>query len=123
VGCGGSGPADGKFAAFYPGQPPAEYQRGGVLYASYCASCHGALGKGQGLGPPLLDTLFFASRVSDSAMAQAVLGGSPQRYWNFGAMPAVERIDTAEVPGVVAYVRWLQAEFHGPAGATSTGTP
>lgn len=108
----GTGGGDGRFDAFYPPKPPADHARGAVLYASYCSSCHGAFGKGQGLGPPLLDTLFLPRQVPDSAMAQAVLAGSPQRFWNFGAMPAVTRLNPAEVPLVVGYVRWLQATYY-----------
>lgn len=115
--CGGSsGGGSVQMAAFNPGRTPVELQRGAVLYGSYCASCHGALGKGQGLGPPLLDTLFLPERISDAQMTSAVLLGSPQRHWNYGAMPPVTRVEPAEVPLVVAYVRWLQSGYH--AGGT-----
>lgn len=111
--CGGSsGGGSAQMAAFNPGRTPDELQRGAVLYGSYCASCHGALGKGQGLGPPLLDTLFLPARISDAQMTSAVLMGSPQRHWNYGAMPPVTRVEPAEVPQVVAYVRWLQSGYH-----------
>lgn len=121
--CGGSDGGDLRFAAFHPGKPPAELERGAVLYASYCASCHGVHAKGQGLGPPLLDTLFLPARVSDSAMVLAILAGAPQQSWNFGAMPPVSRVDTVEVPAVVAYVRWLQGEYHATATGGNSGTP
>ncbi|MBL8977297.1 MAG: cytochrome c [Gemmatimonadetes bacterium] len=117
---GGSGGGSATMAAYNPGRAPAELQRGAALYGSYCASCHGALGKGQGLGPPLLDTLFLPARISDAQMTSAILAGSPQRHWNYGAMPPVTRVDPAEVPQVVAYVRWLQSGYH--AGGT-TGSP
>lgn len=123
AGCGGAGGGDPRMAAFNPGRPPAELDRGSVLYASYCASCHGALGKGQGLGPPLLDTLFLPVRVTDSAMTAAMRSGVPQRHWNFGAMPPATRIDPAEMPQVVAYVRWLQQTFHGGRNGAATGAP
>ncbi len=121
--CGGGSGGSAAMAAFNPGSTPAELQRGAALYGSYCASCHGALGKGQGLGPPLLDTLFLVSRVTDSAMTAAVVRGAPQRRFHYGAMPPVARVDTAEVPQVVAYVRWLQERYHGPAAGASQGAP
>ena len=113
AGCGGTDGGDPGMAAFNPGRPPAELDRGAVLYASYCASCHGALGKGQGLGPPLLDTLFLPEITSDSVMLAAMQVGAPQRRWHFGAMPPATRVEAAEMPQVVAYVRWLQQAYHG----------
>ena len=119
--CGGSsGGGSVQMAAFTPARAPAELQRGAALYGSYCASCHGAFGKGQGLGPPLLDTLFLSARITDSQMSSAILAGSPQRHWNYGAMPPVGRVDSADVPQIVAYVRWLQAGYHARA---VTGSP
>lgn len=117
---GGSSGGNVSMAAYNPGRTPTALQRGAALYGSYCASCHGALGKGQGLGPPLLDTLFLPGRISDDRMTSAILAGSPQRHWSYGAMPPVTRVDPAEVSQVVAYVRWLQSGFH--AGDT-TGSP
>ncbi|MBK6421750.1 MAG: cytochrome c [Gemmatimonadetes bacterium] len=121
--CGGGDGGDPRMAAFHPGKPPAHLERGSVLYASYCASCHGVLGKGQGLGPALLDTLFLPETTPDAAMIAALRAGAPQRRYHYGAMPAATRVDTLEMPQVVAYVRWLQQAYHGARGGASTGAP
>lgn len=117
LGCGGdSGTGWLTYAGFNPGPTPPELHRGEVLYNTYCSSCHGVRATGQGLGPPLLDTLYRPGLLPDSAIARAIAQGTRQQHWNFGAMPPVGRVAGDEVPLIVDYVRWLQVR----AGETLT---
>jgi mono/diheme cytochrome c family protein len=107
--CGGDLPGgDPRYLRFRPGPVPVELRRGELVYNTYCLSCHGLNGTGQGLGPPLLDTLFLAPRLPDQAFFTAVERGVNQRNWTFGAMPPLPRVTAAEAGEVVRYVRWLQ---------------
>jgi len=99
---------NGALAGFRPGPVPAEYHRGEVLFNSYCSSCHGLNGTGQGLGPALLDTLYLPAVLPDSAVARAIQQGARQRHWNFGAMPPVKRVEPGETALIIEYLRWLQ---------------
>jgi mono/diheme cytochrome c family protein len=93
---------------FNPGPAAVELHHGEVLFDSYCISCHGLFGTGQGLGPPLLDTLYLRPRLPDQAFYDAVERGVRQRHWHFGAMPPVKRLDHGSVQEIIRYVRWLQ---------------
>jgi mono/diheme cytochrome c family protein len=106
--CGGDTGASGPYQAFNPGPTPAELRHGEILYNSYCISCHGRHGKGEGLGPRLLDTLYTPARLSDEAIFGAVQNGANQKHWNFGAMPRVQRIGRSEVSEIIPYIRWFQ---------------
>lgn len=105
-GCDGGG--DGRWAAFNPGPVPDEFERGERLYNSYCLSCHGRHGKGDGLGPPMLDSIYLAAVVPDERYFTAVRQGMNQRFYNYGAMPPLERVSDAEVAAIIPYVRWVQ---------------
>ncbi len=115
--CGGGG-GGSALAGFSPGPPPPEQRRGAALFGSYCSSCHGAFGTGQGLGPPLLDSLYLAPGFDDAAIADAVTAGVRQQHWNYGAMPAVARLGPDDLPSIIAYVRWVQQRW-----LESTGRP
>lgn len=119
--CGG-GNDTSTLAGFGPGTPPAEMRRGAALFGSYCASCHGAFGTGQGLGPPLLDSLYLSPQFDDAAMAGAITSGARQKHWNYGAMPAVARAGPAEVPEIIGYVRWVQQRWLETAARLPGGT-
>jgi mono/diheme cytochrome c family protein len=100
--------ASARWIGFNPGPAPAELHRGEVVFNTYCMSCHGLHGRGEGLGPPLLDSVFVPSRLPDDAMLAAVERGSPQTNYHFGAMPPVQRVTPADAVEVISYVRWLQ---------------
>ncbi|HTS90205.1 MAG TPA: cytochrome c [Gemmatimonadales bacterium] len=102
------GDRSGSYAAFLPGPAPVDLNRGEVLYNTYCVSCHGRFGRGEGLGPPMLDSTFFPGHLPDNAWVRAVTQGAPQSNYHFGAMPPVKPIDPAEVPEILRYVHWLQ---------------
>jgi mono/diheme cytochrome c family protein len=96
------------FPGFDPGPAPADLRRGEIVYNSYCLSCHGRFGRGEGLGPPLLDSAYLRDRLPDEGLADAITQGARQRLWAFGAMPPVKRVTGSDLTQVVQYVRWLQ---------------
>ena len=109
LGCGSNDAgASARWLSFDAGPPPPELKRAEVLYNSYCLSCHGRQGRGEGLGPPLLDSLFLAPLVTDDDALRAVTAGANQRAYSFGAMPPVPILAPAEALQVIEYVRWLQ---------------
>jgi mono/diheme cytochrome c family protein len=94
--------------SFNPGPTPPEVHRGEVVFNTFCMSCHGRHGRGEGLGPALLDTLFAPSRVSEEAFYQAIKQGVSQTHYDYGAMPPVKPVGRADATEVFRYVRWLQ---------------
>jgi len=107
--CGsGDAGASARWLSFESGSPPPELKRAEVLYNSYCLSCHGRQGRGEGLGPPLLDSLFLPPFVTEDDALRAITTGTNQRAYSFGAMPAVSILSPSEAVQVIAYVRWLQ---------------
>jgi mono/diheme cytochrome c family protein len=115
--CGGSGEGSGPYMSFNPGPTPPEAHRGEVVYNTFCMSCHGRYGRGEGLGPALLDTIFAPTRVSEAAFYQAVERGVPQTNYHYGAMPPLKPVTRADATEVFRYVRWLQEK------AWATGLP
>lgn len=114
--CAGDGGASQALAGFSPGAPPVELRHGAALFGSYCSSCHGAFGTGQGLGPPLLDSLYLAPGFDDAAVARAVTTGVRQQHWNYGAMPPVARVTQTDLPAIIGYVRWVQQRWQAKTG-------
>jgi mono/diheme cytochrome c family protein len=123
IGCGGeSRGSPGKWSGFNPGPTPAALHRGEVVYNTYCLSCHGLRGTGEGLGPPLLDSVFAPARLPDDSILAAIERGVPQRHYHFGAMPPVKRVTRADAAEILGYVRWLQRRATGADSAASTTT-
>lgn len=79
--------------------------QGADVYANACATCHGEELGGTTAGPPLLAELYAPGRLSDEAMAAAIVDGVPQQYWTFGPMPGVGGLSEADIAAVVAHVR------------------
>jgi len=120
--CGGSsGEGATLFQSFNPGRTPDSLRRGETIYNTYCISCHGRHATGQGLGPPLLDTLYAHARMSDEAIHQAVERGVNQTHWHYGAMPKIQRVGRADVGEIIPYLRWLQGRANPPAAPASGG--
>ncbi|MEO8139219.1 MAG: cytochrome c [Gemmatimonadota bacterium] len=114
--------ASARWSGFNPGPTPAELHRGEIVFNTYCLSCHGLHGTGEGLGPPLLDTLYSPARLADDAMLTAVERGVSQRNFHFGAMPPVKRMTRTDALEVIGYVRWLQRQAGGAGSPSSTPT-
>jgi mono/diheme cytochrome c family protein len=103
---GGEGPV--ALRGFRPGPAPDSLAHGERIFNTYCSSCHGLHGTGQGLGPPLLDTLYLAGRLPDQAIYEAVERGVKQTHWNYGAMPKTPRVRRGDVEEIIPYLHWLQ---------------
>lgn len=93
---------------FDPGPVPVEFADGERLYGDNCARCHGALGAGTDVGPPLVDIVYEPNHHADIAFQRAVALGVPAHHWRFGNMPPIPGVDEAAVARIIAYVRWLQ---------------
>lgn len=124
VACGGND-GSGPYARFNPGRVPEEFRRGEMVFNTFCMSCHGLYGRGEGLGPAMLDSVFLPGRLSDEAFTRAVGQGVPQGNYHFGAMPPVKPVGPADLPEVVRYVRWLQqrAQEAGVIGGAAARVP
>ena len=87
-----------------------EVREGEGLYATACASCHGATGGGDGplaaslsVRPPALRDLAVQGRFNDRELLELVLRGRPGT-----AMPAFARtLDSADAAKIVAFLRTL----------------
>jgi mono/diheme cytochrome c family protein len=79
---------------------------GAALYATHCASCHGASGRGDGPGaPPMARVASFADPAiqarTDEELTQVIVAGRG------GFMPAFG--DRLAGPGIAAIVRHLRS--------------
>jgi high-affinity iron transporter len=92
---------------------PAQVAEGEGLFVQGCASCHGALGAGDGVTthalsklPPEIGSFGWQAERSDAQLADVVRQGVPGT-----AMPPSRGLTDAEVGSVVAYVRTLPARI------------
>jgi cytochrome c oxidase cbb3-type subunit III len=87
-------------------------QRGSNVYATYCASCHGASGHGSPNGSSIVDASYLAL-VSDQGLRMSVILGSPDGSspdWS-NYMPG-QPMSPQDIADVVA---WLSAKRPQPA--------
>ncbi len=85
-----------------PGQALAD---GASIYATSCASCHGADLGGTEKGPSHLSIVYEPNHHPDDAFRSAIANGAPEHHWNFGAMAPVPGLTDDEVEAVIAFVR------------------
>jgi mono/diheme cytochrome c family protein len=78
---------------------------GQQLFDANCARCHGAMGRGSNLGPPLVHKVYRPGHHADLAFYLAVKNGSRQHHWLFGDMPPITGVSAEETTHIVAYVR------------------
>jgi cytochrome c oxidase cbb3-type subunit III len=98
------------YAAREPGDP----KRGAAVYAAYCASCHGANGRGGVRASSIVDGSFLAL-VSDQSLRTTVIAGRPELGapdWR-GNAPGKPPMTAEEISDVVA---WLAAQRPAVAG-------
>jgi mono/diheme cytochrome c family protein len=86
--------------------------RGAEVYASACASCHGADLRGTDRGPSHLSVVYEPGHHPDEAFRAAIAHGVAPHHWQFGPMPPVPGLGDDDVEAVIAYVR-DQQERHG----------
>jgi len=78
---------------------------GKALFAQHCSGCHGKDLKGSDKGPPLLHKIYEPSHHGDAAFQLAVARGVRAHHWQFGDMPAVEKVTPDDVAHITAFVR------------------
>lgn len=78
---------------------------GAQLYASNCASCHGADLRGTDKGPSHLSIVYEPNHHGDDAFRSAIVNGARQHHWDFGDMAAIEGLDGKQIDDIIAYVR------------------
>jgi cytochrome c2 len=101
-----AGPARAQDIALPEFSPDA--RKGGVLFMSKCASCHGYYAQGTKKGPPLLHQYYRPGHHSDRSFWAAIRNGARQHHWSFGDMKPVEGVVDDQVPLIIQYVRELQ---------------
>jgi mono/diheme cytochrome c family protein len=88
------------------GSAPGDAQRGGAAYATYCAGCHGADGRGGPRGASIVDDSYLAL-VSDQALRTAVICGRPDLGMPDWRGEGGRPMNDQEIADVVA---WLIAQ-------------
>lgn len=92
-----------------PGADPASSDdRGAAVYASSCASCHGADLRGTDTGPSQLSVVYEPNHHTDAGYQAAVRNGAQQHHWNFGDMPPVEGLSDEDIDAVITFIRTEQ---------------
>ncbi len=92
-----------------PEQLSTAAQIGKTAFEAKCASCHGINAAGQqGVAPPLVHKIYEPNHHGDTAFLRAAQNGVTAHHWPFGNMPPVTGLTTADVKGIIAYVRELQ---------------
>lgn len=82
----------------HPGQyDRADIEYGSRVYTAHCATCHGATG--EGVGTANLRSGRFQRAATDRDLGQLITNGIPGT-----GMPS-NKLDTAELAGVIAYLR------------------
>jgi len=89
---------------------PAEFKKGEAAFNANCARCHGERGVGTSQGPPLVHKIYEPNHHGDAAFQRAAAMGVRAHHWQFGDMPKVSTITSAEVDEIIKYVRWLQRQ-------------
>ncbi len=79
--------------------------RGAIVYASSCASCHGADLRGTDKGPSHLSVVYEPNHHGDDSFRSAIVNGAPQHHWDFGPMAPVTGLDAQDMDAVIAFVR------------------
>lgn len=78
---------------------------GALVYATSCASCHGADLRGTDKGPSHLSIVYEPNHHRDDAFRSAIANGAPRHHWNFGDMEPVEGLSDIEVEAVIGFIR------------------
>jgi len=89
-------------------QDPALVAEGAALYAASCSACHGADLRGTAVGPPQLSVIYNPVHHPDRTFAVAALEGVQAHHWNFGDMPPIPGLTSADVERIVAFIRETQ---------------
>jgi mono/diheme cytochrome c family protein len=89
---------------------PAEFQAGEAKFNAHCSGCHGPQATGTKQGPPLVHKIYEPNHHGDAAFLRAAEFGVKAHHWEFGNMPKIEGVSSADVEHIIRYVRWLQRQ-------------
>ena len=89
---------------------PAELQAGEAKFNAHCSACHGAQAAGTQQGPPLVHKMYEPNHHGDAAFLRAAEFGVKAHHWEFGNMPKIEGVSSADVEQIIRYIRWLQRQ-------------
>jgi mono/diheme cytochrome c family protein len=92
------------------GTAPAELQVGEAKFNAHCSACHGPQATGTQQGPPLVHKIYEPNHHGDPAFFRAAEFGVKAHHWEFGNMPKIEGISSADVEQIIRYIRWLQRQ-------------
>jgi cytochrome c oxidase cbb3-type subunit III len=107
------------YTALAPGDP----QRGADSYRMYCASCHGANGRGGNKGSSIVDGSYLAL-TSDQQLRTIVIAGRPELGspdWRGDV--AGRPMSAQEVSDVVAWLSSQRTKFPGQPYSTASTNP
>jgi cytochrome c len=93
-----------------PAAVPAEFKKGEASFNANCARCHGERGVGTSNGPPLAHKIYEPNHHGDAAFQRAAALGVRAHHWQFGDMPRISTVTSADVDEIIKYVRWLQRQ-------------
>jgi mono/diheme cytochrome c family protein len=80
------------------GQDPAAYERGGKVFATYCAGCHGIAGKGGPGAPDLIRSVLVLDDEKGILIAPVIREGRPDK-----GMPKLP-LTEAQIADIVAWL-------------------
>jgi len=80
------------------GQDPAAYERGGKVFAAYCAGCHGIAGKGGPGAPDLIRSVLVLDDEKGILIAPVIRDGRPDK-----GMPKLP-LSEAQIADIVAWL-------------------
>lgn len=93
-----------------PAAVPAEFKKGESAFNANCARCHGERGVGTSQGPPFVHKIYEPNHHGDAAFQRAAMMGVRAHHWQFGDMPKIPTVTSADVDEIIKYVRWLQRQ-------------
>jgi cytochrome c55X len=102
--CAGSAVAPRALSQAVSAEVRAQVDAGKALFATSCANCHGASGKGA-IGPPLVDRNLSVDDLRTTVLNGRV--GTPMP-------PFKDQLDTKSLASVIAYAEWLSSGGHLP---------
>ena len=99
-----------KSAASGGAAVPTELQAGEAKFNAHCSACHGPQATGTQQGPPLVHKIYEPNHHGDAAFLRAAEFGVKAHPWEFGNMPKIDGVSSADVEQITRYVRWLQRQ-------------
>ena len=96
--CGGVNSGVSAAAISGSGQDPAAFDRGGKVFATYCAGCHGVAGKGGPGAPDLIRSVLVLDDEKGILIAPVIREGRPDK-----GMPKLP-LSEAQIADVVAWL-------------------